>query len=128
MDKALTRVNVPTPTMRALHSRFIDWLLDEAVGMVIRHAMVSRCEGADFTAFTHALLRERLVLTQRTDGETGEMYLGIAVPGETRAMPLFELGHLQSGMSAEDVVGVSLADLDAELARLLSAAAGGDNE
>lgn len=122
------RIELPTYAMRALHSRLVDWLMDEGVEMSVRHAMIGRCEGATFDAFISALLRERLVVTTRTDADTGRLLIGVGIPAHSKVVPLIELADPQTGVSADDVVGMQTLDLDAELVALLGGAAGSDEQ
>lgn len=119
----LPTICLPAYVMRSLHSALVDWLLSDDLHPVLRDAMVTRCQGLTFDHFTLALLDGRLVVTQRTDPASGRLLIGVAVPAETKAVPLAELMDTQTGISADEVVRMTTADLDHDLERLLA----GDN-
>lgn len=113
-----TAVDLPTFTMRALHSRLVDWLLDDSVDEPWRHAMVGRCEGASFGSFVRSVVNGRMVIHKRVD-DLDRLFIGVAVPAQHMAVVLFELTDHQLGLSAQEVVGMAVRDLDADLAALL---------
>ena len=121
-------ITLPAHVLRSLHSGLVDWLAADDLPPVVRDAMVARCQGLTFDHFTLALLSNRLVVTQRTDEDSGHLLLGVAVPAQTKVVPLIELADPQTGVSADDVVGLNTYDLDAELVALLGGAAGGEQQ
>lgn len=110
---------LPGPTMRALHSAWVDHLLRVDIADAFREGLWTRCQGATFRHLIHALTDRRMVVTHRT-ADDGQLILGLGVPAQSAPLILFELPESQHGMSEAEFIGMHVADLDAELADVLN--------
>jgi hypothetical protein len=109
---------LPAPTMRALHSRFIDWLVAEGLESHWRNALLCRVGGASFSLLIFSLHERRMVVTHRTDTD-GHLHLGLGVPAQSGPVVLFDMPESQHGISADEFVALEAHDLDSELAAML---------
>lgn len=114
-----TYMNLPAPSLRALHSGLVDYL--QGVDPMIRDSFLVRLGGIDFPHLALALRDDRFAVTTRIVGE--DAMLGLAVTTRGRFdRPLFELPAGHGGVDAPWLIAAGLLDLDDDLDEIL----GGD--
>lgn len=119
---------------RALHSRFIDWLIHDLDDERRAKALAHFAWRLSFPAFVLAVCRDdwARVVTRLSDDEQ-DGFVGVEVPvlmdqpdgsRVTDWQLAFELHHRVLGLTPSLIVNLALADVEAEVDELLAASAG----
>jgi hypothetical protein len=119
--KAQTRYDLPWPAWRALHSRFIDFVLDCPYEM--QQALEIRLGGdVGFARFMLAIHVARVLNVATTIGDDG-VRLGISIPvSDGPDWILFELSQRQHGVDPDWLLAAGAQRIDEELEAMLDGA------
>lgn len=118
MNDELSMIDLPGFALRALHSAWTDWLLRAPES--VRDSMIERCSGATFQRFCLALMAHRLVVINKLDDDSAELFIGIGVPVANAApWQLFWVPSTHTGLDWSLMAALATQNLDARLAQML---------
>jgi hypothetical protein len=117
MSDTARHIDLPMSALRALHSRWVDYIVD--LHPTIAQSFIGRAGGLDFDHIILAILDGKYLVHRRIDGDDAFIGLAVAVEDSRQPWLLFEMEGQHGAVDAEWFLIAAEVDMDGDLAELL---------